>query len=73
LYIILFLKRYRNKIEPIDKKSSIFHAKSWLGIPDLGFRGQKVLDPGSGAATLKKRIVFRRRMSVRGSWWQRKN
>ncbi len=45
----------------------------FLPFPDLGFRGQKVPDPGSGSATLKKKIVFRRRMSVRGSWWQGKN
>ncbi len=42
----------------------------FLPIPDLGFRGQKVPDPGSGAATLEKKFVFRRRMSVRGSWWR---
>jgi hypothetical protein len=45
----------------------------FLPIPDLGFRGQKVLDSGSGTATHRKKRLSRRRMSVRGSWWQGKN
>ncbi len=61
-------------MEPIDKKSSIFHAKSRLGIPDPDSGGvKKVPYPGSGSATEEKNSLFRRRMSVRGSWWQGKN
>ncbi len=52
------------------KYSSRIRILIFLPIPDLGFRGQKVPDPGSGSATLKKKIVSRRRMSVRVSWWR---